>query len=387
MLWKINSEPMLYPSFYEKKRNEETFWESHEKEWLDWLLQSPLYDQLKQKYDPETLDKNLKILAEHRTQIYRIGPGLLLDEQRKKSKYIPHAFDLIEHVQAKKLFNFGLLWRAEKIRIPGLWHTWQLNAVERNTWSTQFIDPFGEEDLIFLKHLVQDDLFLNRPEKRKFGHRISSDEIRHYREAPVESEINKEFYPLIYELYDNCFNTAHLLEIPDLRAMAEEKYLKIYQELMKPKNEPVLDPESGKTHDMDWTFYADAWFRECESHQERELFEAHQIFFPDGWASADYEYELAWDHLVESDPQPYPRGDVNWKESILMAGRRAFYARVGEVLDEAFAEYQLSLKQNIPLKKSYNSEDVHFVPEPIIEWVNLARKHLGLSEFPDDYYL
>lgn len=378
---------MPYRSFIEQKLNEEMYWESHEKIWLDSLLQSPLYEQLKREYDPETLDRNLKILAEHRTRIYRIGPGLLLDEQRKKSKYFPHAFNLIESVQAKKLFNFGLQWRAEKIRIPGLWHSWQMHAVECNAWSTKFIAPFGEEDLLFLKHLVQDDLFLETPEGWKFGHTIQSDEIRHFREHPSKWNSISEFYPLLYERYDDWFNTAHLLELPDLRSQTEDRYLEIYQEVRDDKPIPVPDSEPGKPYHMEWTPFANAWFRECEPHHVKELFQAHELFFPDGWAAADYEYELAWDHLVESDPQPYPRGDVNWKESILMAGRRAFYARVGEVLDEAFAEYQLSLKQNIPLKKSYISGDVNFVPEPIIEWVKLARKHLGLTPFPDDYYL
>lgn len=145
-------------SYYQKEVNIETWWENHKKDWLAALKQSPLYEELKAKYDPQSLDKNLEYLATRRSLAYRYGPAKLLDKQRQRCKYLPYAFKLMEQVQAKKLFNFGMLWRAEKIKIPGFWHTWQLYNIECNTWSSRFVTPFSEEDLKFLKNLMLDDV-------------------------------------------------------------------------------------------------------------------------------------------------------------------------------------------------------------------------------------
>ncbi|HRH34701.1 MAG TPA: hypothetical protein PKY12_06560 [Catalimonadaceae bacterium] len=373
-------------SYYQKAVNIETWWENHKKDWLTTLKQSPLYEELKAKFDPQTLDKNLEHLATRRSHTYRYGPAKLLDQQRQRYKYLPYAFELIEQVQAKKLFNFGMLWRGEKIKVPGLWHTFQLYKIEGNTWSTRFITLFSDEDLKFLKHLLQDDVFINTRQKWKFNLTIKSSEVVEDDGEPIDKETLDHIYPLLYERYDEWFGTAHLMHLPDIRS---KKLEELHDALVRsqgkePVNDAEIPPSTEKSFWEQSIELTDGYFRKEEPAELNRLLDAHDLFFPDGNCTDELEYQTAFDELVKTEDPGYPDGSVNWLDASVYLGRRILFSKIHDVLDDAFAEYRYNMAHNIPMNRRTEIEDPLHLPPDWIKGFEAARTYLGLSTNPED---
>lgn len=372
-------------SYYQQNFDVETWWENHKKDWLDKLKQSPLYEELKAKYDPKYLDKNLDHLGDRRTRAWRYGPQRLLNQQKERFKYLPQVFKLIGQVQAKKLFNFGMLWRAEKIKVPGLWHTFQLSNIENNTWSADFVTPFSSEDLDFVKHLLQDEVFINTIEKWKYFRTMTSYEMFELDGTPISPEEKEDIYPLLYERYDEWFGTGDLLTLPDLRKKKElelDKALWLSQgKEVVVHDETIVYPEPFYEKISTLT---DAYFRKEEPAEIVRLLDAHDLFFPDGNCTEDLEYEKAFYALVAEEDPGYPNGAVSWKEATICLGRKIYFSKIRDVLNEGFAEYQFNMANKIPMNKFRAEKDPLDIHPQWLEEFVVARQFLGLSTNPED---
>lgn len=375
-------------SYFKEHLDYETWWENHKSQWLTSLKQSTLYEELKLKYDPQYLEKGLEHLATRRTHAYRYGPAKLLNRQRERYKYLPDAFELMEQVQAKKLFNFCMLWRAEKIKVHGLWHSFQLLSVERNVWSTDFIAPFSEEDLAFLKNLMLDDEFINTREKWKFRNTVSSSDVFHFNGNREDESHIEEVYPLLYKRFDDWFGTGNLLHLPDTRSKKLEELHEAYREARKGKRVP--NTEASDPVEESVPFYkrvsdlTDAYFRKEESAEMVRLLDADRLFFPDENTMEEYEFEKTFDELIKAEDPGYPHAGVNWLDATVFLGRRLLFSKIHDVLDDAFAQYRHNVERGIPMKEEEEKDPLHLHPSWLEEFV-VARQFFGLSTDPNDF--
>ena len=373
-------------SFYQKHFDVETWWDNHKNDWLNALKKSPLYEELRAKYDPKYLDKNLDYLADRRTNAWRYGPPKLLNRQRMRFRYLPKVFELIGQVQAKKVFNFGMRWRAEKIKVPGLWHTFQLSKIEDNKWSVDFIPPFSNEDLDFVKHLLQDEAFINTRENWKFFWTISSKEMFDFDGNPLPLEKVEEIYPLLYQRYDEWFGTGDLLRLCDIRKKKEQELDEALWRSQGKEKTSVSDyvEPAGEPFWRQVGTFTNAYFRKEEPTEIVRLLDAHDLFFPDGNSMEEIEYEAAFYALIAEKEPGYPNGAVNWKDATIFLGRKILFSKIRDVMDEGFAEYQYNLANKIPMSKNHEEKDpLDLHPQWLEEFV-AARQFLGLSTNPDD---
>jgi hypothetical protein len=184
------------------------------------LHENPRYKEFFDQYNTYSVNSFINTYAGDKARYLRYGELYKKRSEEKQLKYSQLASDLIWIIQQKKLFDLQYLWRAGKIKIPGIQITYDFNYWEDNIHAASFIEPITEDEIELLKEFIlSDDSVLREIEA------TSWQDYESFKETYNDDDIS---LPDWYSFYDMRKGTGALLNLPDYMNEMENHYNSIY---------------------------------------------------------------------------------------------------------------------------------------------------------------
>jgi hypothetical protein len=273
-------------------------------------------------------------------------------EEKEEIRYQKEAETVLNLILEKKLFNMQLLWRAEKIKIDGIYTSYDFIFWGNHIDSCFFIPPIEEDEVELLK------AFLLQTEEDYSGMRYSFS-WQDYEEITKKDERGlPEDMPEWYEFYDLRKGTGTYLILPNLRGEKEEQYFNLVRENNK-KTSPASQPQVDKRpffHGLQENilkfaryFETDKYFIELFNYFEDV--ERRREKNPD-----QFELEDAIGVLTTADRPIYFPGHLKWDEAIFYAATKYTNTKIAEAVDYAYQEYLLL--RNLGMPKGESKEEI-----------------------------
>lgn len=318
------------------------------------------------QFNPESVNRYIDKYINEKTGWLAHGKTFARWRDQNELQWMEQAWQHLEVIQHKKLFDAQCLWRAGKVHFDEVEIYFDFEVWGKNVLNCPFIEPITEDDIAlysqFLRTVETDDEYFD------------SDWQNHYMYKGREEDEFAFELPEWYT-YENLYRGKELLILPDLRGDREENYRKlaINQRMEKEALEraanpptPPADPRPplnsyDETYNMEW------FVKTFEQKEDVKLFEAMQWW--DGVRQNEESFEEALKLLVEAN-EPIPiEAHSDFREAIVLAAA-AFKARsVAEALPKAFDEYTFRREAGLPfdfdemdfeemksLRKSYTSQ-------------------------------
>lgn len=322
-----------------------------------------------QQFNAVSVANFINAYAHKKVMWLQFGASFKEIQSRRDTEWIDLAFEHLEIIQQKKLFDAQCLWRAEQLIINEVEICYDFVLWRDDILNCPFIEPISEDDiklyLEFFKTNADDD----------FNDWQNYIEIK---EAYHNEKNSKMNFP---EWYSFCIarkGGSHLLSLPDFKEVQEKIYL---DECSKTHN-----PEKEKAR-ADWELNGDKrpwigntyepkfleWFvKTYDTPTDYSYYKATQkgkIQKEEGY------YTALISKLVRAD-EPIPiLANMNWKEALQEAYFSYKAKKVVEYLPVAFEQYTLKRDLNInPHDDLLATDDFR---NKLYGWINTGKKMLG----------
>ncbi len=210
---------------------------TQEKQWLEELKNSEAVQKYLAGFNPDSVDSFLKDYL-FRKSIWHSGATYLTGNiENEQIQWVNTAFEHLEIIQQKKLFDAQCLWRAEKIKFAGVEICEDFKVWENDVLNCPFIEPVNEEDIdLYALYLRQNNA---DAEVEPYGEWQEYDEIK---EAYNTSNANRNF-PEWYDFHNGRTGNGTLMLLPDIRGEKEEFYCDLHFDHQH---------EQNKDRDREW---------------------------------------------------------------------------------------------------------------------------------------
>lgn len=178
-------------------------------------------------------------------------PTVHLDLLKPKvTEFNEYAYEILGHIQQKKLFNLQCEWRAERIKLPGIEIAYDFELVSKAVLECPFIPPVTWEEVQVYIDFLQSPGF-------QFYNEYSVD----WQDYDTLSKKDTPGYmpeemPRWYEFYDEYFDTAFLMKLPDIRGDKEEHYFTAFYNRPSKTPPPPRPPQTPEQQAVDLDYAA-----------------------------------------------------------------------------------------------------------------------------------
>jgi hypothetical protein len=278
-------------------------------------------------------------------------------------KWVYSAFEHLQTIQQKKLFDVQCLWRAEKLIIKEVEICVDFRLWENNILNCPFIEPVSIEDI----ELYQQ--YLHQENKEPLGWMESWQEYKEIKEAYNTNNENRNF-PEWYDFHNGRTGKGVLMTLPDIRGEKEEFYIELSRQKHRVEN-AAKNEEWERTRDKrQWLQSYDAkhmeWFvNTFENKESQRLYKAYQWNDRNDGKKEILEEDLA---LLFSTDEPVPiSAHYDWTEAVKIAAEKYRTKKIIEAIPEAWEQYMINIQTGIAFEP--NSHSFQNIKEMVMGYI------------------
>ncbi len=283
--------------------------------------------------------------------------------QEKKDLYwTEQAFEHLAVIQQKKLFDKQCLWRADKLKIPGIEISCDFRLWQYNILNCPFIDPITKEELdVYLQYLHNGNADID------LDGGIGWQNFEAIIEG-VETEGEMEDIPLWYQYHNIYTGNDALMRLPDVRGEKEEFYLQLWRDKTNKEAAEKIESTIPKpiADDRPYLMYHTEglvdWF--VKTFENKEIIQCYKGFELGELDNNDTEeriMECVRVLLEANEPVPIAAHD-NWIEALFQATDTHELKKLSEMLPQALDQYLFNLSLGIGFaQKKQNWLDIRIM--------------------------
>ena len=204
-------------------------------ETIAWLQTDPAIQQELQQYNQRLIKTFMESYAKHKVHLVKLKATCESNAEAKEQEWLENAYECLQQIQQKKLFDLQCKWRAELISIPEITISTEFDYWGNNVMNCPFLDPISKQDLACYKRYLttldhQYDFYGDWQGYHEIKEVYLSQKPEDY--DPI---------PDWYEFHNGETGNGSLLLLPDLRGEKEELYRRVY-----------FDEENKKLTEEEW---------------------------------------------------------------------------------------------------------------------------------------
>jgi hypothetical protein len=265
------------------------------------------------------------------------------------------------NIQWKKFFNIECLWRAEKIKVPEVEHTYDFIYWSEDLSHCPFLPPLTEDEVELYIEYVLGDRYEEEME-------TDWDNLRRAMEAdPGDDDDYDDMYPEWFTVFDMRYGTEGLIKLPDIRGEKEDFYLDLYYE-DKRKREPKEEKSESPPNTLQMLEYyrleaIEAFIKEFEDEKLLRYFHlVEELNEPYG----DWDLNVAVDRLREAgEPVPIEAAN-NWRDAVVKAWDDYHRRKLAEGIRAAYRDYCMRLENKVTVQDE---------AEDMADWEEFRKTH------------
>lgn len=314
---------------------------AEQEQWLKELEENEKVQQYFQRFLPFSVESFKQSYLSEKSMWMQHGSYYTESMELDEVKWVYSAFEHLQTIQQKKLFDAQCLWRAEKLIIPEVEITADFMIWENDILNCPFIEPVAMDDVELYNMYLQEE---NKQDLNFFEHWQDYKEIK---EAYNTDNGNRNF-PDWYEFYNGRRGTGVLMNLPDIRGEKEEFYRDIHFRYEREKNaakNEEWDRNRDKRPVLSNYAHMDFFVTNFENKESQALYKAYK------WGSRNYnkEDDLRGDlDLLFSAEENVPiAAHDNWMEAIRKAAESYRAKKIIEAIPQAWEQYMLNIQTGI----------------------------------------
>jgi hypothetical protein len=282
------------------------------------------------------------------------------DMEAEELRWINKAFDHLEMILQKKLFDAQCLWRAEKVSFKEVEICEDFIVWEHNIYNCPFIAPVNDEDLA-----LYNEFLLQPGTEAAIEFEEEWQDYTEIKEAYHSSETACRNFPEWYDFHINRTGSGALLILPDIRGEKENFYCAL-NFAKKEEDQRKKEKKSEKTRDnRPFLHYSDEdfikWFVNSFEDKKNLAFYKHYSWVHRNMDATE-EVQYIIDELMKAG-EPVPiEANEDWIEGLKLAYNRYECKKIAEALPMALEQYQMNIQMNIAF------------PETDMEHYNMIRE-------------
>lgn len=319
--------------------------------------------------------QNSEAVQNYLSGFHETGKGFLEDYVRQKSfwhtyanlyadsiekeqlQWINNAFEHLELILQKKLFDAQCLWRAEKVTFAGVEICEDFKVWEHNVFNCPFIEPVNEYDVeLYGRYLQQNNA---EDETNQWGEWQDYEEIK---EAYNTNNENRNF-PEWYDFHNGHTGSGTLMLLPDIRGEKEAFYYELHFDQQRELNKKEHDDWERKRDKRPWlhSFDEDSikyFVSTFENKEEQALY--NEYAFANRHREEKDTLRDTIDALLKADEFVPIESHYDWFEALQIALKRYRCKKIAEALPMALEQYQMNIQMGIafPADHKYTHNEV-----------------------------
>src|ERR1039458_868833 len=109
-----------------------------------------------ENYNEQSVQSFINYYATQKTDWVENVRNIRFLEEHKKDEWIILSFKSLGHIQQKKLFDLQCLWRAEKIKLPGIDVCTDFHIWEENIFFCPCLPAITDDEIAFYIHYLEE---------------------------------------------------------------------------------------------------------------------------------------------------------------------------------------------------------------------------------------
>jgi len=333
------------------------------------LKDSPVCRAFLDGYDERSHETFLKNYAETKASVILDLEALREESEFGDSIFKSLAEDRLWDIQQKKLFDLQCLWRAEKVRIPGIESTQDFLYWEHDIRLCTFLPPITPDELeLYIAYLN------NSTEEQTLFYPCEWQNYDEFKDEDLDAEM-----PEWYRFHNKQTGNGALLLLPDVRGDKEEFYRMCWFNAQY----PTLHEETRANMLRKPLLFAgdtDALFQLMTQLESKRFLKQYERYA--GMRKAKHAHDAVGDavQFLISLNHPVPiEAHTDWRRAVVEAKNRYENRSVAEVMPLVYEEYLLRADLGIahqPEKDQRQFDIVKCMKAPVLQ----GRKLCGEPE-------
>ena len=294
-----------------------------------------------------------------------------------------NAFERLQEIQQKKLFDIQCQWRAEKLTLHEIIICMDFKYWENNVMNCPFIAPVTEEEInIYMQYL---ESFNFEDEQGWFE---SWQDYHGIKEAYETDNANRNF-PEWYDFYNGRKGTGVYLQFPDLRGMKEDKYIALWREeknRLDEANKIIQPPAETRPHLTNWPHSQVPWF--VETFEDKKTQAYFKVYGGNKFDDDDDDFEDTFGedidnitHYLEKAREIIPvQAWFDYREALSRAYRKYECRKIAEAMPAAYQRYMMYVTTGM----QFNGEPWDNWKKNHDDWINIILRGRELCGEPRD---
>jgi hypothetical protein len=315
------------------------------------------------QFDPESVRTFLTEYADQRAVWLTERIDFKELHEVLSTRHIEDAFERLEEIQQKKLFDLQCLWRAEKTELPEVDICFDFLYWEARVMSCPFIDPVSPEDIALYQQYLRSGRF--EDEQPFMSHWQDYDELK---EAYEETEDVERGYPEWYDFHNSMRGTGFYMTLPNIRGEKEQEYIDLaFQEAAeKRESEPFVQQQRDERPDLSYypEYHKASFVERFEDPLSQKYYRAYASKMTEregeAWEEFPYELDLIADHLNMADERIPVKASPDYRQALLKARDTYRCNKLAEAMTAAYDRYQLHLLAGVKFNESTNADRLTF---------------------------
>jgi hypothetical protein len=161
--------------------------------------------------------------------------------EKKRNQWIDEAYEQLEAILQKQLFDKQCLWRAGQITLEGVEIIFDFTIWSQDIFNCPFLDTISSSDIALYQSFLADE-GLSRYDLNGFNEWQDYDQ---YKKSYTSSEDNDYLtLPEWYEFHNNRTGNGTLLLMNDARGKKEQLYKELHRDSKdKEQDNPIIQPQ------------------------------------------------------------------------------------------------------------------------------------------------
>ncbi len=349
---------------------------AREAAWRDEMISAEGVKNYLDGFEPESVESFINNYLGQKSMWYEYGGMYARLQENEDLQFENDAFKHLAIIQQKKLFDLQCLWRAEKVKVPGIEICFDFTYWQHDILNCPFIDPVSEEELaLYMQYLQQNNVELD-----EYFLGTGWQDYDELKEAYNTDNEHADF-PEWYDFYNGRRGTGSLLLLPDIRGEKEEAYMKVFRAHDREKNREATAAWEKKWAERkpSLSYYNNEhtdWF--VSTFESKEIQRLYKSFT---WYNRNMDSEMQVEEnirfLLKAEEYVPIEAHYNWIEALELAVQKYRCKKIGESLPGAWEQYMITVETGIAFT---NEQDYDDLREQVAGYILAGRKLMGEPE-------
>jgi len=301
------------------------------------LLTNPRYGQFWKRFDKTSNEWFIDFYSRNKPAYLLEGKVYLTQEREWRDKFYEDASAYLSIIKQKKLYDLQCLWRAEKIKIPGVDITMDFMYWGENIERCPFIEQPTQQEVDILCEFISRCSYAASPRDPR------------WQEYPFDYNYKKDelvngLYSW-YHFYNRKMNLPDLdSELQDIRGKKEGTYCDAY--LRDTRTDPFDEKQKTAPPAYSYSFFK-AMNEFMNTYEDPVLLEyknAIEEYSPD---EDNYVYEEAIRILKYSHKSVRIESCKEWMTGVIQAAEQCFRLEMIQAIQDVWITYRSSQEANL----------------------------------------